>query len=58
MGLIHADLYSRQVIGCAIEVHRTLDPRPLKSICEACVCHVLSYAGLAFVRQQKIPVIC
>ena len=57
MGLIDVDPYSRRVIGCAIEVHRTLGPGLLESIYEACLCRELSHAGLAFVRQQRLPVI-
>jgi GxxExxY protein len=57
MGLIEADTYSRRVIGCAIEVHRTLGPGLLESVYEACLCRELSRAGLAFIRQQRLPVI-
>jgi GxxExxY protein len=57
VGLIDADPYSRGVIGCAIEVHRTLGPGLLESVYEACLCRELSRAGLAFVRQQRLPVI-
>jgi GxxExxY protein len=35
MTLINADPYSRRVIGCAIEVHRTLGPALLESVYEA-----------------------
>jgi GxxExxY protein len=57
VGIIDADPYSRGVIGCAIEVHRTLGPGLLESVYEACLCRELSRAGLAFVRQQRLPVI-
>jgi GxxExxY protein len=57
VGLIDADPYSHGVIGCAIEVHRTLGPGLLESVYEACLCRELSRAGLAFVRQQRLPVI-
>ncbi len=57
MDLIEADPYSRRVIGCAIEVHRTLGPGLIESVYEACLCHELTQAGMAFVRQQKLPVI-
>jgi GxxExxY protein len=55
--LIDADPFSRRVIGCAIEVHRTLGPGLLETIYEACLCRELSRAGLAHVRQRKLPVI-
>jgi GxxExxY protein len=57
MGLLDIDPYSRRVIGCAIEVHRTLGPGLLESIYEACLCRELFREGLAFVRQQRLPVI-
>lgn len=56
MGLIGADPHSRRVIGCAIEVHRTLGPGLMESIYEAALCHELSAAGLGFLRQQRLPV--
>jgi len=57
MALIDTDPFSRQVIGCAIEVHRTPGPGLLESVYEACLCREMSRAALAFVRQQKPPVI-
>jgi GxxExxY protein len=56
MGLIDADPYSKRVIGCAIEVHKTLGPGLLESIYEAALCQELSSAGFGFVRQQSLPV--
>ena len=57
MDLVDAEPYSRRVIGCAIEVHKVLGPGLIESVYEACLCHELAQAGLAFVRQQKLPVI-
>jgi len=57
MVLADVDPCSRRVIGCAIEVHRTLGPGLLECSYEACLCRELAHAGLAFVRQQKLPVI-
>jgi GxxExxY protein len=48
---------TRRVIGCAIEVHRTLGPGLLESVYEACLCQELTWAGIAHARQQKLPVI-
>jgi GxxExxY protein len=48
---------TRRVIGCAIEVHRTLGPGLLEAVCETCLCHELALAGMAFVRQHRLPVI-
>jgi GxxExxY protein len=47
---------TRRVIGCAIEVHRTLGPGLLEAVYEACLCYELTQTGLGFVRQQRLPV--
>ena len=44
------------VIGCAIEVHRTLGPGLLESTYEICLCHELIIRGLRFETQVPIPV--
>ena len=54
--LLDAEPFSRQVIGCAIEVHRTLGPGLLESIYEACLCRELANARLNFTRQAELPV--
>ena len=51
------DPYSWRVIGCAIEVHRTLGPGLMESVYEACLCHELTLAGLRFERQRRVPVV-
>ena len=43
------------VIGCAIEVHRTLDPGLLESAYEICLRHELNLRGIPFERQVSIP---
>lgn len=50
------DDFSKQVIGCAIEVHRTLGPGLLESTYEQCLAHELSLAGISFELQKSIPV--
>jgi len=50
------DKYSKQVIGCAIEVHKTLGPGLLESTYEQCLAHELRLAGLSFELQKSIPV--
>jgi GxxExxY protein len=45
-----------QIIGCAIEVHRTLGPGLLESVYEECLCYELSQLGLRFERQVHLPV--
>jgi GxxExxY protein len=49
--------FTRRVIGCAIEVHRTLGPGLLESIYEACLSDELASAGMTFARQLRLPVI-
>jgi len=56
MDLIDDSELTRRVIGRAIEVHHHLGPGPLESIYEAALCHELSRAGIAFVRQRKLKV--
>ena len=47
---------TEQVIGAAIEVHRTLGPGLLESAYEECLCHELNLRALAFTRQTPLPV--
>jgi len=46
-----------KIIGCAIEVHKTLGPGLLESAYEECLCFELSQAGLHFKRQVDLPVV-
>ncbi len=50
------DPLSRAVIGCAIEVHRTLGPGLLESAYRQCLAHELSLAGLPFQMEVPLPV--
>ena len=45
-----------QVIGSAIEVHKTLGPGLLESAYEECLCHELELRGLPFERQKELPI--
>ena len=45
------------MIGCAIDVHRTLGPGLLESTYELCLCRELSLRNIPFERQKPIPVI-
>ena len=47
---------TEQVIGAAIEVHRTLGPGLLESAYEECLCHELHLRNLPFKRQLAVPV--
>ena len=53
--LIHQSL-TEQIIGAAIEVHRTLGPGLLESAYEECLCHELRLRGVPFQRQVELPV--
>ena len=46
------DELSQKVIGCAIEVHRTLGPGLLESTYRQC----LTYAGISFQMELPLPV--
>lgn len=50
------DKLSNQVIGCAIEVHRTLGPGLLESTYEQCLAYELGHARIRFQLQQALPV--
>ena len=50
------DDLSHRVIGCAIEVHRTLGPGLLESTYEQCLAHELTRNGIAFRLQHPQPV--
>lgn len=45
-----------QIIGAAIEVHKTLGPGLLESTYEECLCKELDLKAMNFVRQKEIPV--
>jgi GxxExxY protein len=47
---------SQEIIGAAIEVHRSLGPGLLESAYEECLCHELTLRGLPFERQKPLPV--
>lgn len=48
------DELSNRMIGCAIEVHRTLGPGLLESTYEQCLAHELKLNGMAFRLQWPI----
>jgi GxxExxY protein len=47
---------SKKVIGCAIEVHRTLGPGLLESAYQQCMCHELSLNNIGFQIEKPLPV--
>ncbi len=50
------DELSRHVIGCAIEVHRTLGPGLLESTYRHCLGYELSRAQIPFQMELSLPV--
>jgi GxxExxY protein len=48
---------SRQIIGGAIEVHRSLGPGLLESAYEACLAFELAERGLGIKRQSRLPLV-
>ena len=55
-GKMQFDELSRQVIGCALEVHRELGPGLLESAYEQCLAHELTLKGILFERHKAMPV--
>ncbi|MBN1126147.1 MAG: GxxExxY protein [Sedimentisphaerales bacterium] len=47
---------SNKVIGCAIEVHKTLGPGLLESAYQQCLCHELRLNNLSFEMEKPQPV--
>ena len=50
------DPLTEKIIGCAIEVHKTLGPGLLESTYESALAVEMQLAGLKFVRQLIIPI--
>jgi GxxExxY protein len=48
---------TKKIIGCAIEVHKTLGPGLLESAYEECLAYELQKNGLNIKRQKPTPVI-
>ena len=46
---------TERIIGCAMEVHRTLGPGLLESIYRECLAIELSASQLGFVSERQIP---
>ena len=51
----HLNELTYQIIGAAIEVHRTLGPGLLESTYLECLCRELSLRGLSFRKECGIP---
>ena len=50
------DPLTQSIIGCAIEVHRTLGPGLLESAYEQCMAHEMTLQQIAFRLQVPTPV--
>ena len=48
---------SGEIIGAAMEVHKTIGPGLLESAYQACLCHELGLRNVKFKAQVPIPVI-
>ena len=51
------NVLTEQIIGCAIEVHRTLGPGLLESIYEKALCYELETKKIVHVQQAPIPIL-
>ncbi len=51
------DRLTDEIIGSAIEVHRSLGPGLLESACETCLAYELGERGFNVERQKSLPVI-
>lgn len=51
------EILSRDIIGAAIEVHKSLGPGLLESAYEECLCYELDERGIKYERQKPIPVV-
>jgi GxxExxY protein len=49
------DLFSKEIVGAAIEVHRNLGPGLLESAYEECLCREFAIRRFAFERQKPLP---
>lgn len=61
MGLVNPeqerDPLTQQIIGAAIEVHRSLGPGLLEAVYEQCFAIELAHRGLDVLRQVSVPVV-
>jgi GxxExxY protein len=52
----HINELTHEIIGAAIEVHRTLGPGLLESSYRECLCRELSLRNIEFQRERRLPV--
>ena len=51
----HLNKLSHEIIGAAIEVHRTLGPGLLESSYHECLCRELLVRGMRFEKERPLP---
>ena len=54
--MLEKETITENIIGSAIEVHRSLGPCLLESVYEECLCHEFGLRSMNFQRQAAIPV--
>jgi GxxExxY protein len=54
--MVDINKLSSNIIGAAIEVHKTIGPGLLESAYHRCLCHELSLQGLSFESEKPLPV--
>jgi len=50
-----SDRLSHEILGAALEVHRTIGPGLLESAYEQCLAYELAQRGLIFEKQKQLP---
>jgi len=56
-GAAEINLLTQKIIGCAIEVHRTLGPGLMEAIYESAICLELDEQGVKYARQTRLPAV-
>ncbi len=50
------NVLTSEIIGAAIEIHKTLGPGLLESAYEECLCREFDIRGISYERQKELPV--
>jgi GxxExxY protein len=53
--MLREQTLTQEILGSAIEVHRTLGPGLLETAYETALCQELSLRGIPFARQVELP---
>jgi GxxExxY protein len=48
---------TKSIIGCAINVHRTIGPGVFESVYSECLAHELKERGLSFELERPVPLV-